>query len=66
MERSGTDRETLWEVWGTIGEVRGTLGKVQHRLADPLGGPGYPRGGLGRVEKPSGKSRTGRGTIEEV
>ena len=40
----------------TVGE---TLGEFRHEL-------GEPRGSLGRVRDPSGRSGTGRGTLKEV
>ena len=60
-----TDRETLGDVQDEsvdLGEVRdrlGTLGEVWDGLRDP-------REGLGRIEGPTGRSETGRGTIWEV
>ena len=49
-------------IWGTLGEVRdglGTLPEVQNGSRDP-------RGGLGWVGGPTGRSGTRRGTLGEV
>ena len=63
-KRSGTGRRTIPEVRdgsGTLKEIRdelGTLGEVRDRSGDT-------RVGLGRVSRPSGRSGTCRGTLEE-
>ena len=68
----GKVREGLGDSRGTRGEVLNgsgvtldvrdglrTLGVVRDRSGDPWGGPG-------RVGGPSGRSWTGRGTLEEI
>ena len=74
-ERSGTDWGNLWEVrYGS-----GTLREVQDGSGDPRWGPGRfggpsersgqvvdPWGGLGRVEGPSRRCRTGWGSIGAI
>ena len=64
--RSGTGWENLGEVRdGSENSQRGsktglgTLGEVQDRLGEPRGGPG-------RVVRPSGWSETGQGTLGKI
>ena len=62
MGWSGIGRETLVEVWDGLGR----FGTGRETLKEVCDWSGDPRGGPGRVEGHSGRSRAYLGTLGEV